>query len=84
MQIDELVCHKIDESTYYVHQMEIKFTMNINMAALVTPTTSSSSASSNISTALDITINYSNFNAPITIKAPANATLTNNILTVFQ
>jgi len=59
----------VDENTYYVHQMEIKFSMNINMGALVTPTTSSSSASSNISTAIDITINYSKFNAPITIKA---------------
>ncbi len=74
----------VDESTYYVHQMEIKFTMNINTSAFVTPTPGSSSAPSNISTALDITINYSNFNAPITIKAPANATPTNNIITVFQ
>jgi len=74
----------VDESTYYVHQMEIKFTMNINTAGLVTPTTSSSSASSNISTAIDITINYSKFNAPITIKAPANATPTNNILSAFE
>jgi len=74
----------VDENTYYVHQMEIKFSMNINMGALVTPTTSSSSASSNISTAIDITINYSKFNAPITIKAPANATPTNNILSAFE
>ena len=73
----------IDENTSYVHQMEIKFTMNINTAALVTPTTSSSSTPSNISTAIDITINYSKFNAPITIKAPANATPTNSILSVF-
>lgn len=74
----------IDENTYYVHQMEIKFTMDINTGAFVTPTTSSSSAPSNISTAIDITINYSKFNAPITIKAPANATPTNNILSAFQ
>lgn len=73
----------IDESTYYVHQMELKFNMNINTAALVTPTTSSSSTPSNISTAIDITIDYSNFNVPITIKAPANATPTNSILSVF-
>jgi hypothetical protein len=74
----------IDESTDYVHQMEIKFTMNINTASLATPTTSSSSTSSNISTASDITIDYSKFNAPITIKAPTNATPTNNILSVFE
>ena len=73
----------IDESTYYVHQMEIKFTMNINTAGLVTPTAGSSSASSNVSTATDITINYSKFNAPVTITAPANATPTNNILSIF-
>ena len=73
----------IDESTYYVHQMEIKFNMNINTSGLVTPTTSSSSTPSNISTAIDITIDYSKFNAPITIKAPANATPTNSILSVF-
>ena len=74
----------VDENTDYVHQMEIKFTMNINTAALVTPTTSSSSTPSNVSAAIDITINYSKFNAPITIKAPANATPTNNIISVFQ
>ena len=74
----------IDENTDYVHQMEIKFTMNINTASLVTPTTSSSSTPSNISTAIDITIDYSKFNAPITIKAPANATPTNNILSAFE
>ncbi len=74
----------VDENTDYVHQMEIKFTMNINTAALVTPTTSSSSTPSNVSAAIDIIINYSKFNAPITIKAPANATPTNNIISVFQ
>ncbi len=74
----------IDENTDYVHQMAIKFTMNINTASLVTPTTSSSSTPSNISTAIDITINYSKFNAPITIKAPANAIPTNNILSAFE
>lgn len=74
----------IDENTDYVHQMTIKFTMNINTASLVTPTTSSSSTPSTISTAIDITINYSKFNTPITIKAPANATPTNNILSAFE
>ncbi|MHB8597792.1 MAG: DUF6612 family protein [Ktedonobacteraceae bacterium] len=74
----------IDESTDYVHQMEIKFTMNINTASLVTPTTSSSSTPSNISTATDITIDYSKFNAPVTIKAPTNATPINNILSAIQ
>ena len=74
----------IDESTDYVHQMAIKFTMNINTASLVTPTTSSSSTPSNIAATADITINYSKFNTPITIKAPTNATPINNILSAIQ
>lgn len=77
----------IAENTYYVHQMELKLNIAVNMSAMITPTTtsgSSSSAMDNISTALDTTIDYSKFNSPITITAPANAIPTNNILSAFQ
>ena len=77
----------IAENTYYVHQMELKLNITVNMSAMMTPTTTSSSSSSamdNISTALDTTIDYSKFNTPITISAPANAIPTNNILSAFQ
>lgn len=61
----------IDPSTSYVMQMELKYTMNINTGAFVTPTTSTTS--SNMSVSADTIIDYSKFNAPVTITAPSHA-----------
>lgn len=73
----------IDESTHYVHQMELKFSMTVNTSSLVTPTTSTSSIPASISTTVDTVINYSKFNESITINAPANAIPTSNPGTIF-
>lgn len=69
----------IDPATDYVHQMELKYTMSLNTGSLATPTSSTTSASLNLSMATDTTIDMSNFNAPVTITAPNNAIPTTNL-----
>jgi hypothetical protein len=71
-----------DESTGYLHRLDIKLGLNINPSA--TPTTSSSAASGNVTTNIDTTIDYSNFNQPITITAPSNAIPTSSMVGIFQ
>jgi hypothetical protein len=73
----------IDPSTYYVHQMQLQYMMIVNTKNLTTPTTSSSSVPSSISSNLNTTIDYSNFNQPVTITAPSNATPATNISSIF-
>jgi len=73
----------IDEATNYVHQMELKFSMSVDMSSVVTPTTSTSIMPSSISTSIDTTIDYSKFNESITISAPANAIPTSNPSVIF-
>lgn len=72
----------IDPATYYVHQMELKYTMSINAGSFITPTPSTTT-SYDISVGSDTTIDISNFNAPVTITAPNNAIPTNNPSSVF-
>lgn len=76
----------IDESTSYVHHMELKFGMNINMSSLQssgssTPTSTSTPA--NITTNFDTIIDFSKFNEAITINAPSNAIPTSNPFSIF-
>mgnify|MGYP001231147872 CR=1 FL=1 len=72
----------IDPTTYYVHQMELKYTINLNAGSFVTPTPSTSTAL-NLSMGTDTTIDFSNFNAPVTITAPSHAIPANNLSSVF-
>jgi hypothetical protein len=72
----------IDEATSYVHRMELKMGITINGGA--TSTTSSTGVSSGITSDSDIVIDYSKFNEPVKITAPAGATPTDNILSVFS
>lgn len=78
----------IDEATSYVHRMQLKFTMNASTSATGTPATGKSSsapvASSHTSTNVNTTIDYSKFNAPVTITAPSNAISTSNISQIFE
>ena len=73
----------IDPATYYVHQMELKYTMSLNTGSFVTPTPSATSTSLNLRMATDTTIDLSKFNTPVTISAPSNAIPTNNLSSVF-
>ena len=62
----------IDETNFYVHRSELK----VNMAA----DTSSvgNGAPNSVKTALDVLVDLSKFNEPVTITPPTDATPTNN------
>ncbi|MBV9258520.1 MAG: LppX_LprAFG lipoprotein [Ktedonobacteraceae bacterium] len=62
----------IDETNFYVHRSELK----VNMAA----DTSSvgNGAPNSVKTALDVLVDLSKFNEPVTINPPTDATPTNN------
>ena len=66
----------VDESTSYVHHMELIFDMNVNTSSFGTSVTSSTIN-------VDMTVDYSNFNVPATISAPGNAIPTNNLSSTF-
>ena len=73
----------IDESTSYVHRIEMKFSMNLDARSFATPGTTSNAPSA-ITIAFDTTIDLSRFNdSSITVTAPANAIPTNNPSTIF-
>ncbi|MBX5456316.1 MAG: LppX_LprAFG lipoprotein [Thermogemmatispora sp.] len=76
----------IDEQNFYVHELGITLKMDLDLNKLLqtTPTTSGSSLSGVFSTQTAATVDYSKFNQPVTINAPANATPTDNPLTIFQ
>ncbi|MDQ2715458.1 MAG: hypothetical protein M3Z08_11175, partial [Chloroflexota bacterium] len=64
----------IDEGTSYVHRMEMKFQMVMNLGSFATPTTTSQTGvPTSITSNIDTLIDYSKFNDSITINAPANA-----------
>lgn len=76
----------IDESTSYVHRIDVKFvaTVDMNINGSATPLGFSTSGIPPMTTSVEATINYSNFNVPVTIQAPANATPTSDFLKIFR
>ena len=76
----------IDESTYYVHQMDEKITLKLNRSPLGTTatTTSAGTTATSSATTTDTLIDLSKFNQPVTITVPTNAIPTTNILSIFQ
>lgn len=73
----------IDESTSYVHRVEMKFNLNIDARSFATPGTTSKGPSA-ITLGFDTTIDLSRFNdSSITVTTPANAIPTNNPSTIF-
>ncbi|RAQ97263.1 DUF6612 family protein [Thermogemmatispora tikiterensis] len=76
----------IDEQNFYVHELGLNLKMDLDLNKLVqaTPTTSSSGLSGVFSIQTNATVDYSKFNQPVTINAPANATPTDNPLIIFQ
>jgi hypothetical protein len=70
----------IDETTFYVHRSELKLNLNVDTASVkqsITPTPGSTTQvaiPSSVITNLDSIVDLSNFNAPVTITPPANAT----------
>ncbi len=78
----------IDETTSYVHQMELKFIMSVNNGATATQaagkTSSASSTPTTSSTSVDTIIDYSKFNEPVKIVAPTSAVSTTDVAQIFQ
>jgi hypothetical protein len=73
----------IDESTSYVHRIEMKFNLNLDASSFATPGTTSKGPSA-ITIGFDTTIDLSRFNdSSITVTTPANAIPTNNPSTIF-
>jgi hypothetical protein len=67
----------IDEQQFYVHRTQLKLNLDANSSTV------GNGAPSSVATTLDTTIDLSNFNAPVTINPPANATPTNNPASIF-
>ena len=67
----------IDEQQFYVHRTQLKLSLDADTSTV------GNGAPSNVATTLDTTIDLSNFNAPVTINPPANATPTNNPAAIF-
>ena len=66
----------IDDATSYVHRMELRMAVTINGDG--------STTGSGITSDSDIVIDYSKFNEPVKIIAPADAAPTDSILSVFS
>ncbi|HZU67597.1 MAG TPA: LppX_LprAFG lipoprotein [Ktedonobacteraceae bacterium] len=74
----------IDETHFYVHRTELKVNANADLSSLATPDTQNGvKLPSNATITLDTIVDLSNFNTPVTITPPANATPTNNPGVIF-
>jgi len=77
----------IDETNFYVHRTELKFSLNEGLSSLgasVTPTaTASVGVLPGLTVNFDSIVDLSNFNQPVTITLPANAIPTNNPFNIF-
>jgi hypothetical protein len=62
----------IDETTFYVHQSELKVNLDANTSSV------GNGAPTSVKTAIDLIVGLSKFNEPVTITPPTNATPTNN------
>jgi len=81
----------VDEATSYVHHIDEKLNLSINLSALIsslgTPTASATPPAglpSSITAGYDATIDFSKFDQPVTITAPANAIPTDNPINNFS
>ncbi|HEX4207656.1 MAG TPA: hypothetical protein VHZ51_26345 [Ktedonobacteraceae bacterium] len=68
----------LSPTTSYVQRMELKIMMNIDTNSLATPT---ATTPAKVASDSDTVIDYSKFNTPVTITAPANAIPSNQAKT---
>jgi len=77
----------IDETNFYVHRTELKFSLDEGLSSLgasVTPTaTASVGVLPGLTVNFDSIVDLSNFNQPVTITLPVNAIPTNNPFNIF-
>ncbi len=75
----------IDESTSYLHRVEMKLNLNLATRSFATPGTTSSNMPSAVTLRSDTIVDLSRFNdSSITITAPANTIPTDNPSTIFS
>lgn len=67
----------IGETNYYVHRSELKINLAANTSAV------GNGAPTSVKTGLDLIVDQSKFNVPVTITPPTNAIPTNNPATVL-
>jgi hypothetical protein len=67
----------IDETNFYVHRSELKVNLAVDTSSV------GHGAPNSVKTALDFIVDLSKFNTPVTITPPANATPTNNPVTIL-
>ncbi|GAC1385607.1 MAG: hypothetical protein NVSMB33_14780 [Ktedonobacteraceae bacterium] len=72
----------IDEATSYVHHMELKFTLSMDLSSMTKPT-STTKLPASVRTSIDANSDYNKFNIPVNITAPGNAIPTDNPSTIF-
>lgn len=73
----------IDETTSYVHRMELKFIMNVNNSSTATKPAGKATSSTS-STSIDTSIDYSKFNEPVKIVEPTGAVPTSDVAKIFE
>ena len=74
----------IDNTTSYIRRFQLQFDMSMDMSKIATPTSGKPSNATQLDINQNTTIDYSKFNAPVTITAPVNATSISNISQAFQ
>lgn len=75
----------IDESTSYLHRVEMKLNLNLDTRSFAKPGTTSSNMPSAVTLRSDTIVDLSKFNdSSITITAPANTIPTDNPSTIFS
>ena len=77
----------IDETNFYVHRTELKFSLDEGLSTLGASITPTATAGVGVLPALtvnfDSIVDLSNFNQPVTITLPANAIPTDNPFNIF-
>ena len=74
----------IDETQFYLHKLELKLNLNADTSSLATPAATTTSIPTDVASNLDTVINLSNFNQPVSITPPANATPTDDPSVIFH
>lgn len=74
----------IDETTNYTHRTELQMSYTLDMSKLQAPGTSTGSAPSSLSSSIDMQIDLSKFNQPVTINVPTNAQPASSLLQALQ
>lgn len=73
----------VDESTFYVHRMELKLSLTIDTAAVIGTSPTNGASLPTMTLSADLLVDLSKFNVPVIITQPANAIPTDNPAVIF-